>query len=303
MANTNQDSTAGSVIKVNLTGAHATLMMVLFQRAVDARTASPVLGDPYAQKTIDRVSFPLGEHYFNRRSLQLSTQITALRSVVFDQMIGEFLSKHDDATVLQLACGLDSRAVRMDWHRPGVRWIDVDVPDVVAIRRQMPHLKPAAPADYTLLAAWAGRDDGWLDTVPNDRPTLIVAEGLMMYLPRAEANHLIARLVTRFGGRDAAARAGQNLFLFDAIGPLLAFMVRVLLWLRPMPKDLQFRWGWTLASADDVAALHPGIRGAESIGRFATDAVRRLTWPWRLFARLGRLASPRDTVDILRVRF
>ena len=44
------------------------------------------------------------------------------RSVVFDELVSEFISKYPDCTVVNIACGLDTRAYRMDngrltWYR------------------------------------------------------------------------------------------------------------------------------------------------------------------------------------------
>jgi O-methyltransferase involved in polyketide biosynthesis len=54
-------------------------------------------------------------------------------------------------------------------------------------------------------------DTDWLDQVPGDRPTLIVAEGLMYYLKEEEVKALVKRIVNRFP-------SGQ--IMFDAISKL-----------------------------------------------------------------------------------
>jgi O-methyltransferase involved in polyketide biosynthesis len=87
---------------------------------------------------------------------------------------------------------LDSRAFRLDVPER-VRWYDLDFPDVIELRRR---LYPER-AGYRLLASLA-TDPGWLDEIPVDRPTLMVAEGVLPYLTAAEVRQLFVRLTDRF---------------------------------------------------------------------------------------------------------
>jgi O-methyltransferase involved in polyketide biosynthesis len=53
-------------------------------------------------------------------------------------------------------------------------------------------------------------DPGWLEQVPAGRPTLVVAEGLLMYVSESEVRELAARVTDRFGNGE---------LLFDALSP------------------------------------------------------------------------------------
>ncbi len=58
----------------------------------------------------------------------------------------------------------------------GVDWYDVDFPGVVGLRPEfLPERSRLLGADLTT--------SGWLDAVPGDRPALIVAEGLLPFVP------------------------------------------------------------------------------------------------------------------------
>lgn len=94
---------------------------------------------------------------------------------------------------MHLGCGLDCRVFRVD---PGadVRWYDVDFPQVIALREQ---IYPDRP-NYSLIATPATEPD-WLDEIPADRPTLLIAEGISMYLTEDEGVALLQRFIDRFG--------------------------------------------------------------------------------------------------------
>ena len=75
----------------------------------------------------------------------------------------------------------------------GVDWYDVDFPAVAAVRERLIPLH----SNGHVIAADV-RDPGWLDAIPNDRPAIIVADGLMGFLTEDEMVTLWNRLVDHF---------------------------------------------------------------------------------------------------------
>ncbi len=97
---------------------------------------------------------------------------------------------------MHLGCGLDGRVFRLD-PGPDVRWYDVDSPAVIALREQV---YPSRPR-YHLIASSA-TDQSWLDQIPADRPVLLIAEGISMYLTQDEGIALLRRVVDRFASGE-----------------------------------------------------------------------------------------------------
>ncbi len=75
----------------------------------------------------------------------------------------------------------------------GVRWFDVDLPQVIALRRQL-----YSESETYRMVGSSVTDPGWIDELPAGGPVLIVAEGLLMYLTPADVTELLHRLVDRF---------------------------------------------------------------------------------------------------------
>jgi ferredoxin len=74
-----------------------------------------------------------------------------------------------------------------------VDWYNVDFPEVIAARRQLlPELATVFDigADLT--------KPTWLDAVPNNRPAVIVADGLIAFLSEEELSALVSRLIDHF---------------------------------------------------------------------------------------------------------
>ncbi len=183
-----------------MSGITETMLVTVACRAEDASSAQPLLGDQWAKHVLDQVEYEPSPHKnFNR--------IIVIRGRLLDAWATEFLEAHPDATVLQLACGLDSRALRLYRARVwgGSTWI---YPRRWSCARQ---LLPTPPGDYKLVAS-SVLEEAWLEEIPDDRPTLVIIEGLTQYLEAAELELLIQRLCDRFPA------GGQ--IVFDAVGKL-----------------------------------------------------------------------------------
>jgi O-methyltransferase involved in polyketide biosynthesis len=114
------------------------------------------------------------------------------RAKFIDDWATESLRNNPTVTVVHMGCGMDSRVFRLD-PPPTVEWFDVDYPEVIALRRQ---IYPERAHYHTIGSSVT--DFAWLDTIPGDRPGLVIAEGLVMYLPREEGEELVRRLIAKF---------------------------------------------------------------------------------------------------------
>ena len=175
-------------VSVDLHGAAQTMLTTLYLKALDADFDRPVLGDRYAKGAVDRIDFDWDGLEAPSRWAPLVT----VRTAQYDIWARQFLAVHPHATVVHLGCGLDSRVFRLD-PGPDVEWYDVDYPDVIALREKIFPTRPK----YHLVATSAS-DPSWLDRIPADRPVLLLAEGISMYLTERDGVALLQRVVDRF---------------------------------------------------------------------------------------------------------
>jgi O-methyltransferase involved in polyketide biosynthesis len=149
------------------------------------------LGDHFAAQDVARIDYDLRRiHRVVRPAINQFG--VALRGAQFDAWSTDYLNGHPDAVVLHLGCGLHSRAFRL--AVPGsARWFDVDLPQVIALRRQL----YSESETYRMIGS-SVTDPGWLDELPAGGPVLIVAEGLLMYLTPGDVTELLHLLVDRF---------------------------------------------------------------------------------------------------------
>ncbi|HBL66811.1 MAG TPA: methyltransferase [Achromobacter sp.] len=223
--------------QVRLTGVRATLLITLYAKAAESRLPGSLLQDRYAAEAVARI-----DHDFAALRMSRDAMIgLSMRAYTLDAWVREFLAAHPDATVLHLGCGLDSRVFRVD-PSPGVGWFDVDYPDVIALRRAVYPDRPGCELLGTSLA-----ELDWLARIPTDKPTLVVAEGLLLYLHEAQVLNLLRVITTQFPSGE---------IVFDAYSRLgLALASR-----NPMFRATGAPMRWNLEDAQMLEAQVPGLR-------------------------------------------
>ncbi len=280
-----------SIVPPDLTPAQESLFLTLGSRALDSRLPHPFLGDSTADAIVAKTGYPL------ERFPQLGTKVLDQRSKVFDvavrtkimdDMVRQFVRRHPNAVVLDLGAGLDDRFTRIE-PPAGVDWYDVDYPEVIELRRKvLPHFENAhgVGADLT--------DPRWLDDIPDHRPAMIVADGLMLFLTQDEFLSLLRRLTARFPSGELVLNAYTSWAMWTfkrsrAMAPIAGGIANPGL---NDPKKLE-KWVSGLTLVDELLLT----RTAE-----VAELPRVARWSFRLAARSAILSRMMTTV-VLRCRF
>ncbi len=253
--------------QVHLTKEKETLLPTLYGRALDARSSNPILGDTFADALVRRLNFD-----FESLRLPKGAAVSLpIRARHLDGWTREFLAANPVSTVLHLGCGLDSRVLRID-PPPSVRWYEVDHPEVIELRRR---LHPAR-ANCSLIGTGV-TDLRWLDEIPAEGPVLVVAEGLVVYLPEEEGIALFRAITGKFPGGE---------FAFDAYSKPMVWLTKRLATVKKTGAVL----AWGFGDPKDLERQVPRLR--------LVDAVPFLTMP-ELGARLSRTCVDRAVFRLM----
>ncbi|MFD6139584.1 class I SAM-dependent methyltransferase [Promicromonospora sp. NPDC060271] len=154
------------------------------------------MGDTLAATVADRFADDTGYDFAKLKVKPSLVASTALRAKKLDDVIRQFVTTHPDAVVVDLGSGLDTRLARCT-PPAGVDWYDVDFPEVTDLRqRYLPDRSHQVATDVT--------EPDWSQTLPDDRPTIIVAEGLLPFLPGDSFQNVIRQLTTRLQAGELA---------------------------------------------------------------------------------------------------
>jgi O-methyltransferase involved in polyketide biosynthesis len=121
------------------------------------------------------------------------TRRIAQRSSDLDKMVNDYISKNPSSTVINLACGFDTRFWRIENEK--CNYIEIDLPEVIALKKEI--LKDYL--SYELIGC-SVLDTTWIDkvTANGNGRFLLIAEGLIMYLPEADVRKLLQAIAQRF---------------------------------------------------------------------------------------------------------
>jgi methyltransferase (TIGR00027 family) len=265
-----------------------TARWVAYYRAMESERPDAIFRDPFAR----RLAGVKGEEIVGAlKQGRRMAWAMIVRTAVFDEIIMARIRAGADL-VVNLAAGLDARAWRLPLP-PALRWIDVDLPDILAykaesLRGETPGCRyEAVSADLTDAEA---RGALLARLGPEGRNALIVTEGLLVYLTSDQVGVL---------ARELHAVASARWWLIDLASPrLLALMNRM--WgrtVRAGNAEFRFapaegtgffrRFGWR------ETEFRPAIVEAKRLNR-----EMRFMWLWRL---MMLFSSQRRRREMLRM--
>ena len=137
------------------------------------------------------------------RQIKMNELLQAMRIIFtreMDRYVRDFISRHPEAVVVHIGCGLDSRFERVAERNSQVEWYDLDLPEVIELRRK---LIGDEHERYHLLAC-SVLEPSWLDTVKvhTQRPFLFLAETVFVYFTEAQVRSLVLTLRDHFPGAE-----------------------------------------------------------------------------------------------------
>lgn len=167
-------------VRTQLAGVPETALWNLYQRAAAARAGR--LDDPRAIEVIERLDYPFA--HFDSPHGGVAARMHAARVRTIDVALTRLLSGEPEATVVALGEGLETQFWRVDDGR--VRWLTVDLPEMIAVRRRV---LPDAPRTRTF--SGSATEPDWIEQVDRGRSVVITAQGLLMYFEPDQVRRLI----------------------------------------------------------------------------------------------------------------
>jgi len=214
------------IATTQLTPVEQTAFLTVYARALESRWRRPILGDRLADEVVGRIDYD-----FAGLGVQASVVCqTALRAKMLDDRVRDFVHKHHDAVVVDLGAGLDSGFYRVD-PPPSVDWYSVDLPGILALRDEA---LPTNPHSHSVPVSLAEKH--WPETIPGDRPTMLIADGLFAFLPEPVIVGIFRRITDHFSTGE---------FAFNDYGRIgWVSKLAIKLYPQKMFKDVGSQWGY-----------------------------------------------------------
>jgi O-methyltransferase involved in polyketide biosynthesis len=247
--------------KVALTKEQETLLIPLYSKA----QSNPLFDDEKARQILAGVEYDFAE----LKTPEKTVVTLRIRAKQLDAYTRQFLAAHPNALILHLGCGLDSRCERVE--HPAAKWIDLDMPDVIALRRKF-YLETES---YRMMAS-SVTDLSWMDKVDAEgRPVFIAAEGLLMYLHERDVKALILCLQEKFPVCEMA---------FDAFSKMTVDRIQA----HPSLQKTGATIHWGIDDPHEIEQWGMGIHLKEEWFFSREPDIDKLSWLYRFMFRLTR---------------
>ena len=256
-------------VSVDLSGAAQTMLTTLYLKALDADFERPVLGDRFAKEAIGRLDYDWREIGVTGRWAPLVT----VRTAQYDIWARQFLAVHErcDGGAPRLRSGQPGVPAR---PRSGCGVVRRRLSGRYRVAREDLSDAPAVPP-----LATSATDPSWLDQIPADRPVLLLAEGISMYLTEHEGVALLRRVVDRFPSGEL------QIDFFNWLG-IRSQKTQTLV--RRSGSTLH----WAVNSPEDILSRVPGVRLLIAVSFFDASTFSRASTGFRLARRLVRVVPP-----------
>lgn len=264
------------VSTAQLQGVAETLLPVLYSRVVESRLADAIFQDPIAIEWVSQIDYDFSKF---ERSEQNNLGV-AIRTEILDDYARAFISEHPQATVVNVAAGLDTRFFRMDNGQ--LRWYELDFPEVIAVRRQL-----MTETERHQCIAGDALDRAWLSQISHQGKVLFIVEGLLMYFTEAQVQQFLRNVADAFPSAELLLEVigvsqAQRTHLNDAISQ----------------TNASFKWG--IRDVEMMAQWHPTLNYLEDTSIYDRYEARwlALPLPWK-----DRPSAYRNATDrIVRMR-
>jgi methyltransferase (TIGR00027 family) len=168
-----------------LSGAAETLLFTLYARALETQRSKPIFRDAKALEIQKRLDYD-----FSKLDGAWKTLTGAVvRTLEMDRFVEKFIANHPNSAVINLASGLCTRYFRVNSTQ--LHWYEVDFPEVIELRRHF-----LSESEHYHFVSSSVLEFEWMSQIQKnvDQPTLIIMEGLTMYLTEEENRMLIQKI-------------------------------------------------------------------------------------------------------------
>lgn len=169
-------------------GVPETMIQTLYARAKESKKKNAKIYDEKAIEIVSKMDYDFSKA---DKDLAMSSGVIA-RTILLDRTVKAYIKKHTNTTVINIACGMDTRFYRVDNEK--IRWYNIDLPVTIDVRRQF-----LEENGRVKMLTKSAMDSSWADEIEKtNSPVLVVIEGLSMYLYENDIKTILSIIEKNF---------------------------------------------------------------------------------------------------------
>lgn len=156
------------------------MLQTVYARAKETKTRKAVT-DLKAVEIVDSIDYDFSSA---DKDKAMHDGVIA-RTIVLDRLTKNFFKKYPGSTVVNIACGLDTRCYRMNGYS---HWYNLDLPETMSLRSKL------LPEEGIISEIKMSAMEDWSECITErDGKALVIIEGLTMYLSREVMNPFVVK--------------------------------------------------------------------------------------------------------------
>lgn len=164
---------------LKLKGVEETMLIPLVIKANETMRTNARIRDEKAVEILKKLNMDTEKY-----DKFMSHEGVVARTILFDNEMKHYIDKYPDAVCISLGCGFDNRFERIDNGK--ISWYDLDFPNVINARKMF-----FEDRKRVNLIAKSALDKSWTDEVEKGKVTIIIIEGMLMYLAEEQVKELL----------------------------------------------------------------------------------------------------------------
>lgn len=261
--------------KIDITGVPETMLQTLYARAAYSQRSDRKFYDAKAIEIVSRMDYDFTKA---GKDALMSNGVIA-RTILLDRMVGDFIRENPDGMVVNIACGLDMRCYRLDNGK--IHWYNLDLPETIDIRRRFVQ----EDGRFSTIAKSA-MDGSWADGIETNGKTLVVIEGLTMYLRESDVQKILSIIVAKFERVE---------IIMETMSPFVVKHVK-----EKSIDAAQAKFTWGVKSGEEVERLVPSLRWISDVS--LAEAMVQIMPSYKLVAWIPAIRNISNKLTVLEGR-
>ena len=257
---------------MNLEGVEKTMLLTLFAKAQHSQELNHKFYDPMAIDVISKIDYD-----FTLANKDSTMQMGVIaRTIVLDDLVSNYIARHPNCTIVNIASGMDTRFNRLD--NGIIKWYNVDLENSANYR-----LKYIEDTERVKTLAYSAMDPGWAQEIEIRKDVLFIVEGLTMYLNQKDVKDIINVIDSNF----------DKCTVFMEIMPPISVKNTK----EASIEDTDSKFIWCVEKGNELTKLNPNFKWIKDINLF--DGVNVYKPHYRIVTWLPLLRKRMDYIAVL----
>lgn len=242
-------------------------LLPTYCRSKESKQKNPIIDDPKAEEIITKIDCDCSNFKLPKQAYFT----ICLRAKKIDDYAQNFINNNSDTVIVQLGCGLSTRANRISNY---TNFYDIDYSEIINFKQNFYQPKNK----YQMLAS-SIIDQSWVDNLSADKNYLFIAEGSLMYLKKEDVKELVLKLQDKFPGSQ---------LIFDSYNQKTVDKINK----HQQKSDTGTKLEWGLDDAKELEGWSDEIKLIEEWYYTDSKEIKKLSIFYRLIFNFAKLLKP-----------